>query len=218
MKIPFALAVVVCFTAHAQLSNSPLRIVSFQSGTLQWSNKIFAPWPVYQVLAANTVTGAWLPKFSVTNQTSALLSNMPGASAVFSKLNWNYSNDAHMVFDYVFDEGYGVPADVGTLDLNSSVFLGGTSVGSWNVQDYFCIDCLHPTGAHNFASGVFDWSALPHVILLNFTAGSERVYLIGEMETTIVNGRPVYTGMFGDVYLSGFSGTDLIGTFGATRR
>src|ERR1041385_6336924 len=200
MKILAALVLVVFLTAHAQLSNSPLRIVSFQSGNLQWSNKIYAPFPVYQVVAANTVTGTWQAKFSVTNQTSTSVSNPPGVSATFYKLNWSYSNDAHMVFDYVFDEGYGVPADVGTFDLNSSVFFGGTSVGSWNVQDYFCIDCLHPTGAQNFASGIFDWSTSPHTILLNFTAGSERVYLVGGMETTIVNGRPVYTGMFGDVY------------------
>lgn len=218
MKIATALAFVVCLTAHAQLSNSPLRIVSFQSGNLQWSNKISAPFPVYQIVAANTVTGAWQAKFSVTNQSSALATNAPGSAAIFYKLNWSYSNDAHMIFDYVFDEGYGVPADVGTFDLNSSVFFGGANVGSWNVQDYFCIDCLHPTGAANFASGTFDWSASPHLILLNFTAGSERVFLVGEMETTVVNGRPVYTGMFGDVYLSGFAGTDFIGTFGATRR
>jgi hypothetical protein len=220
MKTLLAAAFAVCLAVQAQNPPSPLRITSFRNELLQWSNQVFAPFPVYQLLAANTVTGTWQQVTTVVGQTSLPLTNsLVGApGAVFHKLSWNYSNDAHMVFDYAFDEGYGIPAVVGTLDLNSSVFFGPWNIGSWDLDEFVCIDCVHPIGRSNFATGGIDWSVEPHLIVLNFTAGSERVFLAGEMETSFVNGRQVYTGMHGDVYLSGFAGTDLIGTFAAERR
>jgi hypothetical protein len=205
--------------ARAQVSNSPVRVAGFRDGVLAWTNRTGIPVPVYQLMQSGSVTGPWQAALWLTNQSSAALTNPSGGApgAAFYKVAWAFSNDVPMTFSYMFDEGYGFPAVLGTITLNSSAVFGGPAIGSWSFDEGLCIDCLHPLGNANFASGYIDWSGATHTVLLNLTAGSERVYLTGTMQTAIENGRPVYAGISGNVYLNGFSGPDLIGTFTAVR-
>jgi hypothetical protein len=121
-----------------------------------------------------------------------------------------------MVFDYEFDEGYGAgPCISGTLRVS----LANIPSGTWQCQDDgFCLDELHPVGSGNFTRGSVDWSVSPHVARLYFSNQPEGgTYLEGPLQTTMVNGRCVYTGMSGTVYQGGFAGFTPIGTFVATR-
>ncbi len=218
-KVLQVLVVLVAVTARAQVSNSPVRITGIRENVLSWTNCTGVPTPVYRLMQSGSVTGPWQAALWITNESSVTLTNLPTAPEVaFYKTEWAFASDSPMNFTYSFEEGYGFPAVVGTVTLNSSAALGGTNIGSWSFEEgLLCIDCLHPLGNANFAGGYIDWSGATHTVMLNFTAGSERVYLTGTMQTTTVNGRAVYSGMSGDVYLSGFSGPDLIGTFTAIR-
>src|SRR6185503_12777444 len=85
-----------------------------RNGRLAWANRICTSLPVYEVLQADSLTGNWRHLAYVTNQTSFVIPSLSG-SASFYKLVW--VGHEPIVFDYVFDEGYGVPAVVGRFDL-----------------------------------------------------------------------------------------------------
>jgi hypothetical protein len=127
--------------AAASTSLAQITIISLdRAGTLSWSNRLCTSLPVYDVLRASSPTGTWQHVAFVTNQTSFTIPNFPGAEATaFLKLAW--VSHAPIEFDYVFDEGYALPAVVGRLNLD---FIGGR--GPWAFQETeFVIDGLHPT-------------------------------------------------------------------------
>lgn len=185
------------------------------SGVLQWSNSIPTTQPVYEIMRGNTVMGAWTAGVFVTNQHSAVVTNsLAGAGQVFHRVRW--VNDTSTRFDYVFDEGYGVPAVIGQLNLT---FVTGPNLGTWLCAEYLSVDERHPTGTGNFVGGGITVTPTNHLVRLVFTplVADSGVYLEGVMQLGTQSGRAIYTGFSGTVYENGFAGPSSIGTFTATR-
>lgn len=109
-------ALLVATIAGGQIYPSPVRLQPFtHAGLLEWSNTLCPDRPVYEVLRANSPTGAWQHFFYVTNTKSIALTNALGVSpgAVFHKIA--LVGDVPMTFDYSFDDGSGFgPSVVGS--------------------------------------------------------------------------------------------------------
>ncbi|HEY0550356.1 MAG TPA: hypothetical protein VGF13_12205 [Verrucomicrobiae bacterium] len=206
------------FTFAQVLYQSPLRVIGGfgSTGAVRWTNEIPTTQPVYEILRASTVTGAWTHFFYVTNASSTTITNALGVSpsAIFHKLAW--IGDTQTVFNYVFDEGFGQPAVIGQLKLT---FVPGPNLGVWFCAEVGSVNHRHPTGSAPFAGGGVTVTPSNHFVRLNFTpiAGDSGVYLEGSMQLGMTNGRPVYTSFAGTVFENGIVGPSPIGTFTATR-
>ena len=207
------------FTFAQTLYQSPLRLLGGfgRTGAARWTNDVLTTQPVYEILRAPTVTGAWTHFFFVTNANLTTITNALGGSAggIFHKLNW--ISDTQTVFNYVFDEGFGVPAVIGQLNLT---FVPGPNLGVWFCAETgFAMNHRHPTGSASFAGGGVTVTSTNHFVRLNFTpiGGDSGVYLEGPMQLGMTNGRPIYTGFSGTVFENGIVGPSPIGTFTATR-
>ncbi len=206
-------------TVLAQVAyQTPLRIIGGfgKSAVARWTNDIPTTRPVYEILRAANATGAWTHFFFVTNISSTTITNALGASVgeIFHKLAW--ISDTQTVFNYVFDEGFGMPAVIGQLNLT---FVPGPNLGVWFCAEVGSVNHRHPTGNAAFAGGGVTVTPTNHFVRLNFTpiAGDSGVYLEGPMQLGMDNGRPIYTSFSGTVFENGFAGPSPIGTFTATR-
>jgi hypothetical protein len=206
------------FILAQALYQSPLRIIGGfgPTGAARWTNDIPTTQPVYDILRASTVTGAWTHFFYVTNAHSTTITNALGAfpGNIFHKLVW--ISDTQTVFNYVFDEGFGQPAVIGQLKLT---FVPGPNLGVWFCAEVGSFNHRHPTGSASFAGGGVIVTPTNHFVRLNFTpiAGDSGVYLEGPMQLGMTNGRPIYTSFAGTVFENGIVGPSPIGTFTATR-
>ena len=129
---PMAVALVALLAATTT-SLAQLAVTSLdRNGTLSWSNRLCTSLPVYEVFYAGSLTGMWQHVAFVTNQTSFTLPDFPGgAGAGFYKLAW--VSHAPIEFEYVFDEGYGLPAVLGRLSL---VFTSGGGLRAFQETDF----------------------------------------------------------------------------------
>jgi hypothetical protein len=216
-----ALASFSATAAFAQVvSPHPIRIIGGlgTNGALGWTNYIPTTVPVYEVLRASTVTSAWSHFLFVTNQHNAVVTNaLAGAGEIYHKLAW--VGDTQTVFNYVFDEGFGVPAVIGQLNVT---FVPGTNMGVWFcAETQFAVNHFHPTGSASFWGGGGGITLTPtnHAVRLYFTPpfGDMGVFLEGTMTLGTTNGRSIYTGFAGEVFENRFGGPERIGTFTATR-
>jgi len=202
-------------TTVALAAASTLRLVDGfnRNGALKWTNDVLTTAPVYEIFRSTTVTGAWSHLKFVTNQTSSSATN-PLTAAEFYKIGW--VKDAETTFDYMFDEGYGVPSVVGQLKLT---FVPGPTLGTWSCDDFLMVDYLHPIGNGQFVSGGIFIDQGSHAVALAFTpvVADSGVFLVGDMDIGNVGGRPAYTGFSGYVYINGIAGPSEIGFFSATR-
>jgi hypothetical protein len=206
-------------TVAQALYQSPLRIIDGFgfTGAARWTNEIPTTQPVYEILRASTVTGAWTHFFYVTNINATTITNALGnaAGGIFHKLAW--ISDTQTVFNYAFDEGFGTgPAVIGQLKLT---FVPGPNLGIWFCAEVGSANHRHPTGSAPFAGGGVTVTPTNHFVRLNFTpiAGDQGVYLEGLMQLGMTNGRPIYTSFAGTVFENTISGSNPIGTFTATR-
>lgn len=207
------------FTFAQVLYQSPLRFLGGfgRSGATRWTNDVPTTRPVYEILRASTVTGAWTHFYFVTNVHSTIITNalVSSPSAIFHKLAW--ISDTQSVFNYAFDEGFGTgPAVIGQLNLT---FVPGPGLGVWFCAEVGSVNRRHPTGTAPFAGGGVTVTSTNHFVRLNFTpvAGDSGVYLEGQMQLGMTNGRPIYTSFAGTVFENGIVGPSPIGTFTATR-
>ena len=217
--IATALILFMAFFTFAQVPyQSPLRLLGGfgKSGAASWTNDVLTTRPVYQILRSPTVTGAWTHFFYVTNAHATTITNALGTSGgeIFHKLAW--ISDTQTVFNYIFDEGYGMPAVIGQLNLT---FVPGPGLGVWFCAEINSVDHRHPTGSASFAGGGIIVTPTNHFVRLNFTplAGDTGVFLEGPMQIGLTNNRPIYTGFAGTVFENGIVGPSPIGTFTATR-
>ena len=217
--IATALILFLPLSAGAEsLYQSPLHILGgFDStGAMRWTNDVPTRQPVYEILSVSTVTGAWTHFFYITNANSTTITNALGTSpsAIFHKLAW--ISDTQTVFNYVFDEGFGAPAVIGQLNLT---FVPGPNLGVWFCAEVGSVNHRHPIGSAPFAGGGVTVTTNNHFVRLNFTpiAGDSGVYLEGQMQLGMTNGRPIYTSFAGTVFENGIVGPSPIGTFTATR-
>ena len=208
----FLLVALFASAARAQVISTPLRITQFRPPQLTWTNHIAANLPVYQILRATTVTGAWEHFFFVTNATSTLLTNAASSNApgLFYKLRW--VGDTPMTFTYQFDEGVGLgPCISGQMTVS---FAGN---GAWNfAEDGFCLDQIHVTGQGTVRPGFFNWLS-PQTAQFHLTSPPNTQFLEATLQSTLTNGTLVYTGMVGTVFQNGTVGPSAIGTFKAKR-
>src|SRR5260221_8777790 len=157
------------------LGNAQQSLVSIsafnRTGYLAWTNRLCPNQPVYQVLRASSPTGPWEHFAFVTNQTTTLLPTpaASGAAAAFFQIAW--VDAPPMEFDYVFDEGYGVPAVIGRLSI---VLL--PRAGAWQFEDVGSIDGLHPTGVGQVRRVLWD------------AQDSLRVWLTGPVDGAYLDG------------------------------
>jgi hypothetical protein len=196
-------------TSFAQVSITSID----RSGTLAWTNRLCTSLPVYEILQAPSLTGSWEHVAFVTNKTSFLLPNSPGngTTPAFYRLAW--VGHAPIVFDYVFDEGYGVPAVIGRFNLT---FYDPRNQGQWAFEptDFF-FDELHPIG-----TGQLQILFLGDLVRINLnpTIFDGGVYLEGTLQTIQDASGCVFTQYSGTAYESSFGGDGTeIGTFIATR-
>ena len=181
-----------------------------RTGRLSWVNRTCTSLPVYEILQADSLGGNWRHLAYVTNQTSFVIPS-PSGSASFYKLVW--VGHAPIVFDYVFDEGYGVPAVVGRFDLVLS--NAGSPGGGWMfAPTELFIDELHPLGTGRL-SARFTGDTL-QVILVPLIADN-GYYLEGQLQTTQDASGCVFTSYSGVVMANTFGGPQEIGTFIATK-
>jgi hypothetical protein len=181
-------------------------------GTITWTNRLCTSLPVYEILRADSLSGGWQHVAFVTNKNSFSLPNLPGAggTAAFYRLAW--VDHAPIVFDYVFDEGFGVPAVVGRFNLT---FHDVNRQGQWIFEptDFF-FDEVHPVGTGQlraqFAGDLLHINLTPMI----FDGG---FYLEGRLETAQDSSGCVFTQYSGSAYENTFSGGNEIGTFIATR-
>jgi hypothetical protein len=212
-----SILLVPLFGLTQALYQSPLRMIrGFNAtGVTRWTNDIPTTAPVYQILRASNVTGAYSHFFFVTNVTSTTITNTlsAGGGGVFHKLAW--ISDTQTVFNYVFDEGNG-PVIIGQLNLT---FVPGTNLGVWFCAEIGPSSDRHPTGMASFAGGGITVTPTNHSVRLNFTpvAGDSGVFLEGLMQLGMTNGRPIYTSFSGTVFENGVAGPSAFGTFTATR-
>jgi len=91
------------------------------------------------------------------------------------------------------------------------------TAGTWQFQeDGFCLDGDHPTGNGNFLGQFDSYTVAPHHVRLYLSPGPEASYLDAFLQSTIVNGTCMYTGMVGTVVQGGIVSNDL-GPFTARR-
>ena len=195
--------------------SSPLRITRLDfSETLEWSNRICPALPVYEVLRANSPTGAWQHHLYVTNQQSVLLTNAPGTSpgAVFHRLA--LVSDTPMTFDYSFSDGFSE-----TVSGQLRFGLVNTTSNHWvcTSSDPGFGGSGHPVGSGTLYGGLTRDTLGNYIVRLKFTPGSEGYFLEGYLHQSTVNGPCSSDRMAGTAYLSGFAGHTAIGTFTATR-
>lgn len=218
--ITAALILFVTAFAAAQTSyQNPLRILSGfdHGGIIKWTNQIHTTWPVYEMLRASTVTGAWTHFFYITNQHSTPLTNAFGTSAgeIFHKVAW--IGDTQTVFNYTFEEPQGFQSVTGQLSLS---FTPGTNLGVWSCAETGQgTEHYHPTGSAVFAGGGIAVTPTNHAVRLLFNplVGDTGVYLEGVMHQGMTNNKSIYTGFSGTVFENRFVGPVTIGTFTATR-
>jgi hypothetical protein len=202
----------VLFSLHSACVGQVTVTSLDRTGFLTWSNRLCIRQPVYEVLRSTSITGAWEHVVFVTNQTSVALPNFPGdASATFYRLAF-VSHDP-IVFDYVFDEGYGFPAVIGEFTLSFT----GPGVGVWAFERTdFSIDDIHPVGNGQFSRGLLVGNTLTLHLQQIFDGG---YYLEGQLTTEQGANGCSYDSYFGGVYEQTFAGEgESIGTFLATAR
>lgn len=192
----------------------PLAILGLdRTGLLTWSNRFCPSQPIYEVLHSKTLPGSWSHRAYVTNQNSfALTLPQSGpADAGFFRLAW--VGEAPMVFDYIFDEGYGFPAVIGQIGF-VLLPVSPPYAGAWALEEVFAIDGDHPVG-----NGQVRLVRMQGVdsVRVYLTGPVDGVYLEGTLERGDVAGKCSYTKFNGTVYEDGFGGGNPIGTFIATR-
>ena len=180
-----------------------------RNGSVSWTNRLCTSLPVYEILQAPSLEGGWEHVAFVTNQNSFSIPNWPGVggTAAFYRLAWVHH--APIVFDYVFDEGYGVAAVVGRFNLT---FNEVGRQGQWLFEptDFF-FDELHPVGAGQlraqFSGDLLRLNLTPMI----FDGG---FYLEGRLQTTQDASGCVFTQYSGTAYEATFAGGGIeIGTF-----
>ena len=192
-------------TGVAQLNITSLD----RAGKLSWANRICTSLPVYEVLQSDSLAGNWRHLAYVTNETSFVV---PGSSngPSFYKLAW--VGHAPIEFDYVFDEGYGVPAVVGRFNLT---FSNEIPHGGWTfAPTELIIDEMHPLGSGRLMAR-FSGDML-EVILLPLIADG-GFYLQGRLQTTQNATGCVVMSYSGSVIANTIGGGQEIGTFIATK-
>lgn len=193
-------------TGVAQVSITSLD----HTGRLSWVNRICTSLPAYEILQADSLNGNWRHLAYVTNQTSFIIPRLSD-SASFYKLVW--VSHAPIVFDYVFDEGYGVPAVIGRFDLVLS--NADSPGGGWIfAPTELFIDELHPLGTGRLSARLTG-DAL-QVILVPLIADN-GYYLEGRLQITQDASGCVFTSYSGVVMANTFGGPQEIGTFVATK-
>ena len=197
------------------LPSSPLRITRLDfSGTLEWSNRICPALPVYEVLRANSPTGAWQHHLYVTNQQSVPLTNALGSSPgeVFHRLA--LVGDTPMTFDYNFTDGFFETVSgqlrFGIVNMGSNHWVCSSSDPEFGSSG-------HPVGSGTLYGGLTRDALGSYIVRLKFTPGSEGYFLEGKLHQSTSNGQCDCDSLSGTVYLSGFAGNTPIGTFTATR-
>jgi hypothetical protein len=179
-----------------------------RNGLISWTNSLCAVEPVYELLKASSPTGMWQHVSFVTNNGSLQLTNIVTAQTnmAFYKLRW--VSEGSLAFNYEFDEGYGWTAVMGVLRFGFNLPQPGA--WPWHFEDVGSLDGIHPTGD----GAVTRMELTPQ--------GRHRVWLIGPPEGVYLEGTLVkspndcsYTRYSGSVYLQGFAGPSLLGTFTA---
>lgn len=220
MKTIFARLTLLLLAAVPCLAQSPtLQVLRLdRDGTLAWTNRLCPASPVYEILQAPAVTGPWQRVTLLTNQSSFALGPVAGDASgrAFYRLAW--LNETPLTFSYAFDEGYGLPATVGTLNV---ALRPAAQMGVWSLQETdFVIEGRHPIGSGVLRAGnVGTTPQGQHRVRLYFTGpgGEGAVYLDGELQFGEGPGGCSYTSMSGTVHEVTFGGTEMIGTFSATR-
>jgi hypothetical protein len=218
MKTLFAFMLVVPLAQRSCSAQLPgLQIIAFdRSGTLAWTNRLCTTKPVYEVQRAGSVTGAWERVAFVTNQTSITLTHPSedAAAAAFYRVVW--VDDLPLVFDYAFDEGYGVTAVTGRLNV---ALFRAPDAGFWACEETgIAIDQRHPTGTGQLLGGAGISASGEERVRLYLRPGVEgAVFLEGTLRRGELGGRCVYTECVGTVYEVTFVDTEAIGSFVATR-
>ena len=183
-----------------------------RTGFITWTNQLCIRQPVYEVLRSTAITGAWEHVVFVTNQTSVALPNFPGPDPVTFYRLALVSHDP-IIFDYVFDEGYGFPAVTGQFTLS----FAGAGIGVWMFERTdFSIDDIHPVGSGQFSRGLMTGNTLTLHLQQIIDGG---YYLEGQLATEHGTSGCTYDSFFGSVYEQTFGGGgEAIGTFLATAR
>jgi hypothetical protein len=178
-----------------------------QAGNLAWTNRLCPNQPVYEVLTSGSPAGPWEHFAFVTNehriQIPAPASS--AAPAAFFKIAW--VDETPTEFDYVFDEGYGVPAVSGKLSVRLL-----SRAGFWRFDDLASVDGIHPTGTGQVRLILWDAQNGLRVWL---TGPVEGAFLEGVLNRATKDGSCVYSSYSGTVYQDGFAGPSPIGTFNA---
>ena len=187
-------------------------------GTLSWTNRLCTSQPVYEVLRASAIAGPWERIAMITNQTMFTPPHgVTQSSGVgFVRLAW--TEDAPLLLDYAYDEGYGLTAVQGRLSVSLS---GQSDMGFWSCQETpLALDGLQPTGVGSLRGGAASVTLLgEHRVRLYLTTpgGEGAVYLEGTLQRGEVGGRCAYTGIVGTVNEVRFGSSENIGTFTAIR-
>lgn len=192
-------------TGAAQLTVTSLD----RTGRLSWMNRICTSMPAYEVLQADSPSGNWRHLAYVTNETSFVI---PGfwSGASFYKLAW--VGHAPIVFDYVFDEGYGVPAVIGRFNLT---LYNPASQGEWVfAPTELIIDEVHPLGTGRLVAH-FNGDMLQ--VDLTPLIGDDGYYLQGRLLITQDSSGCVFTSYSGVAMQNTIAGGQEIGTFIASK-
>lgn len=116
-----------------------------RAGTLQWNNRMLPAQPIYDVIQAGSPSGPWSHLAYVTNVSVFQLPSPPeqARDPAFFEVAW--IGDSPLEFDYVFDEGYGVPAVAGHISF-PLLPQNGAAFGSWSLDEVIAVDGFHPVG------------------------------------------------------------------------
>jgi hypothetical protein len=197
----------VSCTAVLNASAEFFKFIAFEpQGRLVWTNLLCTTRPVYEAFSAPAPTGPWEHLAFVTNQTSLLVGDPAGnGSSRFYRIK--YIDDAPLRFDYAFDEGYGVVAVEGQINISLP-----QETASWDlVETDYVIDGSHPVGrgigpAYLNEDGTILWVFLTQ-------AADDTFYLGGLLNRSGAPGHCSYSSYAGQVFWVNFGGTESIGTF-----
>lgn len=200
--------------------NSPIRVTKLNhAGMMSWSNNLCPASPIYEVLRANSPTGAWQHYLFITNQLSTQITNSLGSSngAVFYRIA--LAGDEPMTFNYSFTDD---PNGFGCITASGQIRFGLLNASSnfWNISvtDICGLNGGgHPAGTGVLYGGLSRDALGNFIVRLKFNPGSEGYLLKGQLHRGTVNGQCSYDSISGDLYLSGFAGETPIGPFTATR-